>query len=59
MSSDLILVLDAASFGADKHRRQRRKDAEASPYINHPLALADILAREDGVEDAKVLAAAH
>lgn len=58
MSSDLILVLDAASFAADKHRGQRRKDAEASPYINHPLALADILAREGSVEDAKVIAAA-
>ena len=58
MTTDLILILDAASFAADKHRRQRRKDAEASPYINHPLALADILAREGGVEDAKVIAAA-
>ena len=58
MSSDLILVLDAASFAADKHRGQRRKDADATPYINHPLALANILAREGGVEDAKVIAAA-
>lgn len=58
MSTDLILILNAASFAADKHRRQRRKDAEASPYINHPLALADILAREGGVEDPTVIAAA-
>ncbi len=58
MSSDLILVLGAASFAADRHRGQRRKDAEASPYINHPLALADILGREGGVEDAEVIAAA-
>lgn len=58
MNTDLILILDAASFAADKHRLQRRKDAEASPYINHPLALADILAREGGVEDAIVIAAA-
>jgi guanosine-3',5'-bis(diphosphate) 3'-pyrophosphohydrolase len=58
MNTDLILILDAASFAADKHRRQRRKDADASPYINHPLALADILAREGGVSDARVIAAA-
>lgn len=58
MNNDLILILNAASFAADKHRGQRRKDAEASPYINHPLALADILAREGGVEDATVIAAA-
>lgn len=58
MNSDLNLILNAASFAADKHRRQRRKDADASPYINHPLALADILAREGGVGDATVIAAA-
>jgi len=28
------------AFAADKHKNQRRKDAEASPYINHPIALA-------------------
>jgi guanosine-3',5'-bis(diphosphate) 3'-pyrophosphohydrolase len=54
----LIIILRAASFAADKHRMQRRKDADASPYINHPLSLADILAREGGIEDATVLAAA-
>lgn len=58
MSSDLVLILDAASFAAHKHRRQRRKDADTSPYINHPLALADILAREGGVQDGKIIAAA-
>ncbi len=58
MNPDLVLILDAAAFAADKHRRQRRKDAEATPYINHPLALATILAREGGVADAEVIAAA-
>jgi GTP diphosphokinase / guanosine-3',5'-bis(diphosphate) 3'-diphosphatase len=58
MCTDLVLILDAAAFAAKKHRHQRRKDAAASPYINHPLALADILAREGGVEDARVIAAA-
>ncbi len=58
IEGDLILVLHAASFAADRHRHQRRKDAAASPYINHPLGLADILAREGGVSDPVVLAAA-
>ena len=58
MNPDLVLILEAAAFAADKHRRQRRKDAEASPYINHPLALADILAREGSISDARVIAAA-
>jgi guanosine-3',5'-bis(diphosphate) 3'-pyrophosphohydrolase len=31
------------AFAADNHRNQRRKDADASPYINHPIALADVL----------------
>ena len=58
MNADLILILDAAAFAADRHRLQRRKDTAASPYINHPLALADILAREGGIDDACVIAAA-
>jgi len=52
------LLLRAASFAADKHRDQRRKDVSASPYINHPLAVADVLANEGGVEDLDVLRAA-
>jgi guanosine-3',5'-bis(diphosphate) 3'-pyrophosphohydrolase len=52
------LVLKAAAFAADRHRLQKRKDAEASPYINHPLAVAAILADEGGVTDETVLCAA-
>lgn len=48
----------AVAFAADKHRNQRRKDAEASPYINHPIALANVLANEGGVADVTVLCAA-
>jgi len=48
----------AVAFAADKHRNQRRKDADASPYINHPIALANVLVNEGGVEDAEVLCAA-
>ena len=52
------ILIRAAVFAANKHRDQRRKDAAASPYINHPLALADVLANEGGVEDVTVLCAA-
>jgi guanosine-3',5'-bis(diphosphate) 3'-pyrophosphohydrolase len=48
----------AVAFASDKHRNQRRKDADASPYINHPIALANVLANEGGVTDATVLCAA-
>lgn len=50
-------VLDAAHFAADKHRNQRRKDA-ATPYINHPIALANLLWNEAHVRDAIVIIAA-
>ena len=57
-AADLPLVLQALAFAADKHRDQRRKDAAASPYINHPIALANVLVREGEVTDPAVLAAA-
>jgi guanosine-3',5'-bis(diphosphate) 3'-pyrophosphohydrolase len=55
---DLALLFRALAFAAHKHRDQRRKDAQASPYINHPIALAEVLAGEGGVADVEVLAAA-
>jgi len=51
-------ILDALQFAAHKHRDQRRKDLEASPYINHPIALANVLWGEGGVHDAAVIQAA-
>jgi GTP diphosphokinase / guanosine-3',5'-bis(diphosphate) 3'-diphosphatase len=54
----LPLLLKALAFAARKHRDQRRKDAEASPYINHPIALADVLVNEGGVQDIEALCAA-
>lgn len=58
ISRTMNLLIKAISFAAEKHRNQRRKDAEASPYINHPIALANVLANEAGIEDEKVLVAA-
>jgi GTP diphosphokinase / guanosine-3',5'-bis(diphosphate) 3'-diphosphatase len=54
----ISIVLAATAFAARKHRDQRRKDADASPYINHPIALADTLANEAGIRDPTTLAAA-
>ncbi len=48
---DPARVFKALAFAADKHRDQRRKDAEASPYINHPIAVATVLAGEGGIMD--------
>lgn len=57
-ATDAQLLIDAIAFAAHKHRRQRRKDADASPYINHPIGLARVLSIEAGVTDPKVLVAA-
>ena len=52
------IILAASAFAAHKHRDQRRKGADASPYINHPIAVANVLANEGGITDDTVLAAA-
>lgn len=51
-------LISAIAFAAHKHRDQRRKDIPASPYINHPIALANVLANEGHVVDETVLIAA-
>lgn len=52
------LLRRAVASAAEKHRNQRRKSAEAYPYINHPIALANALANEGGVMEPHVLCAA-
>ena len=51
-------MLAALRFAAQKHSRQRRKDSDATPYINHPIAVAEVLARVGGVTDLATLQAA-
>jgi guanosine-3',5'-bis(diphosphate) 3'-pyrophosphohydrolase len=51
-------IIDAIAFAADAHRDQRRKGADAAPYINHPIALLRILAVEADIDDPDVLCAA-
>lgn len=58
VASDIGLFVAAVAFAAEKHRHQRRKDAHASPYINHPIALANVLVDEGDVHDPVVLCAA-
>ena len=58
MAHDLARLLQAATFAANRHRDQCRKDAAASPYINHPLAVAELLAANGGMTDIDLLVAA-
>ena len=55
---DTGLLLAALGYAADKHRNQRRKGIEATPYVNHPIALAVVLNQEGGIGDIAVLCAA-
>ena len=52
------LLLGALKFAAHKHSRQRRKDLEATPYINHPIEVAEVLSRIGGITDLPTLQAA-
>ena len=55
---ELSTVFQALAFAAVQHRDQRRKDKDASPYINHPIALASVLIAEAGIDDCEVISAA-
>jgi len=52
------LLLAVLKFAAHKHTRQRRKDLEATPYINHPIEVAEVLSRIGGTTDLPTLQAA-
>ncbi|XP_036950444.1 guanosine-3',5'-bis(diphosphate) 3'-pyrophosphohydrolase MESH1 [Acanthopagrus latus] len=58
MNTEAVLLLETVNFAAEKHRNQRRKDAEQTPYINHPIGVARILSHEGGITDIEVLQAA-
>lgn len=50
-----IRLVEAIRFSALKHTAQRRKDPEATPYLNHPIEVMHILATEGGVRDENIL----
>ena len=56
--ADLNLLIKALTFAAAKHRNQRRKNFDASPYINHPISLVNILCNEVHITDINVICSA-
>lgn len=56
-NNDMKMIFAAMAFSAEAHKRQRRKDSEATPYINHPIEVANLL-MQCGVTDPVTLAAA-
>ncbi|MFZ2444746.1 MAG: HD domain-containing protein [Syntrophobacteraceae bacterium] len=55
-NSNYALFFEALEFASDLHAGQRRKSG--APYISHPCAVAEILAREMQFRDPLLLAAA-
>jgi GTP diphosphokinase / guanosine-3',5'-bis(diphosphate) 3'-diphosphatase len=56
--TDLKLLLKALDFASRKHTDQRRKDKDSSPYINHPIAVANVLCNEGHVTDVETICGA-
>ena len=56
-SLHLAGIFAALRFAAERHRDQRRKGSDESPYVNHLIAVAEILATQGEVSDADVLIA--
>ena len=57
MDESTGLLLSALQFAAEKHRDQRRKGANAAPYINHLIQVAEILWTVGNVRDVTLLVA--
>ena len=55
---DPNLLMKALSFAANKHRKQFRKGADSTPYINHPIAVADLIVHTVKDFDVETIAAA-
>ncbi len=57
-SENTGVLFQAFRFSADRHRNQRRKDSLKSPYINHPIEVAQLLWDVGHVRDVNILVAA-
>lgn len=58
MEDSVGIILKALRFSAEKHSDQRRRDSKSSPYINHPIQVAETLWKVGGVRDDALLVAA-
>jgi (p)ppGpp synthase/HD superfamily hydrolase len=55
---DFSRFISALRFCAEKHRNQRRKDSGKTPYLNHPVEVAELLWSVGSVREMAVLIAA-
>lgn len=56
--ASISIILRSLDFAATRHRSQFRKGEEKSPYINHPIQVANLLVNEAGETDPVLLSAA-
>ena len=54
--SAISLILHALRFAANKHQKQHRKDGE-TPFINHPIDVAEVLWCDGNVRNAEIIVA--
>jgi len=55
---DISLIMKALDFAAGRHKAQFRKGEDKSPYINHPIQVADLLVNEAGEKDPVLITTA-
>jgi (p)ppGpp synthase/HD superfamily hydrolase len=58
-TTDLATLLRAATFAARVHATHRRKGAQAEPYVNHLLEVAEILAAHGAPVEAVIAGLLH
>lgn len=52
------MILKAVNFAAEKHKGQFRKGNRNTPYINHPIKVANLLSEMAKITNEDILAAA-
>jgi len=53
-----IGIIKAVNFAAIKHKKQKRKDGEGTPYINHPIGVANFITEIGKINDLATIQAA-
>lgn len=56
--SNNSIVLKALAFAAEKHRFQFRKGEEQTPFINHPIKVANLLSEVGKIDDPATICGA-
>lgn len=52
-----LIIFDAVSFAAERHKKQTRKGLGKIPYINHPIQVAKLLSDFGEEEDELIISA--